>query len=164
VPPSKYDPKYCKVVLEEMDHGASIPEVCRKIGIGKTTFYNWRHQHEEFASAALAGIELSLGWWMEQGRIHIKDKTFNTALYYINMKNRHGWNDQKVTYSRKEIKGFEGAVKRKMAAIDKALGSGIVSTDEHHMLMDTLLAEVKINEQESLLDRVAKIENQLCGK
>lgn len=160
---SNYDPKYCEIVVTEMNEGASIAEVSRTIGISRMTFGEYRKKHKEFEEAVTQGVELSLGWWMEQGRIHIKDKTFNTALYYINMKNRHHWNDQKVSYPRKVIKGYEGAINTKMGAIDKALAIGVLSTDEHHMLMDTLLAETKILEKDEWEDRISRIENAVKG-
>lgn len=38
-------------ILKESEAGISTPEICRKYGISKNTFYNWRSKY--------AGMELS---------------------------------------------------------------------------------------------------------
>jgi putative transposase len=32
--------------LKQVENGAKIPEVCRKLGISDQTFYRWKHQFE----------------------------------------------------------------------------------------------------------------------
>ena len=32
--------------LKQVENGAKIPEVCRKLGISDQTFYRWKHQYE----------------------------------------------------------------------------------------------------------------------
>jgi putative transposase len=31
--------------LRQADEGTSVPEICRKIGISESTFYNWRNKY-----------------------------------------------------------------------------------------------------------------------
>ena len=40
------------------------------------------------------GRLLSHAWWESQGRINLRNKQFNAALWTINMKNRFGWSEK----------------------------------------------------------------------
>ena len=80
----KYDPKFCPVVIKMMSDGASIAEVCKTLKICLSSFTRYEKKHEEFGLAAGRGREVSKAWWLEQGRINLYNKQFNTALWYIN--------------------------------------------------------------------------------
>lgn len=92
--PSKYKPEYCEQVIELMSEGCSIEEVAFELKIRKQTLYNWTEQYPEFLDAIEIGRELSLGWWMKEGRNGIKEKVFQTGLYVIQMANRFGWSSK----------------------------------------------------------------------
>ena len=32
--------------LKQVENGAKVPEVCRKLGVSQQTFYRWKHQFE----------------------------------------------------------------------------------------------------------------------
>jgi transposase-like protein len=32
--------------LKQVENGATIPDICRKLGISDQTFYRWKHQYE----------------------------------------------------------------------------------------------------------------------
>ena len=32
--------------LKQVENGAKIPDICRKLGISDQTFYRWKHQYE----------------------------------------------------------------------------------------------------------------------
>lgn len=42
---SKFSEAEIAFVLKQAEHGTSIGEVCRKEGISKATFYNWRKNY-----------------------------------------------------------------------------------------------------------------------
>lgn len=104
--PTKYKKEYCQVLIDQMREGASIEEVAGEICVETKTLYNWAEKHPEFLQAKRKGEALSRQWWMKQGRIALRDKEFNSSLWYMNMKNRHGWRDkQDVTSNEQTITG-----------------------------------------------------------
>lgn len=103
--PTSYRPEMDEVVVREMSEGASITEVAAAIGITPDTLYEWikpldssgnpnSYYKPTFSEAVKFGRELSKKWWLEQGRKNLNNKGFNSALWYMNMKNRHGWSDR----------------------------------------------------------------------
>lgn len=92
--PTKYKPEMCAQVVELMREGASLAEVSAEIGITRETLNQWRHSNEKFSDAVKNGIELSRAWWERKGRVNLENKDFNATLWYMNMKNRHGWADK----------------------------------------------------------------------
>ena len=50
---------------------------------------------EEFLTTINKAKHLCQTWWERQGRTGVRDKTFQTALWFINMKNRFGWTDNR---------------------------------------------------------------------
>jgi len=100
--PTKYDKSMCEDIIPLMSEGASKCEVAAKIGISEDTLYRWQREIPEFSEAIKKGEQLSKAWWEEQGRINLKDKDFSPTLWYMNMKNRHGWRDKQ------EITGEDG--------------------------------------------------------
>jgi transposase len=92
--PTDYRVEYCDRLIEIMREGASIEEVAADLDISKTTLYNWAEAHEEFMNAKKRGEELSLSWWVKQGRIQLQNRDFSATLFYMNMKNRFKWRDK----------------------------------------------------------------------
>jgi hypothetical protein len=94
--PTKYDPSMCNEIEPLMAEGASITEVAAKLGITKDTLYRWLKDEDKkpFSDAIKRGQQLSEAWWLEKGRINLENKDFNSTLWYMNMKNRHGWKDR----------------------------------------------------------------------
>jgi hypothetical protein len=93
--PSDYKPEYCDIAIELLKEGASIEELGLELDCGYTTVYRWMDEHEEFREAVKKGREYSHGWWVKNGRTQLHSDTFNSTLWYMNMKNRFGWADKK---------------------------------------------------------------------
>lgn len=112
--PTKYKESMCQILINEMKEGASQTEVCATLGISEDTFYNWKKDPKkpEFSEAIKVGNGLSSAWWQRMGRKNLENKEFNATLWYMNMKNRHGWADKK------EIK-HEGEASRVVIEIPK---------------------------------------------
>lgn len=119
--PSSYRPEMCNTVIELMAVGAAKVEVAAKLGICRDTLHEWETSGDkpEFADAIKRGEELSHCWWLEQGRTSMRDKEFNSTLWYMNMKNRHGWADK--TENRTDIGG--DGLKSLLSAIDGGTAS-----------------------------------------
>lgn len=110
--PTKYNPKICEEVLNLFKQGKSIAQVCLKMDINKSTFYEWKEKHEEFSNAIKEGLHFSQGWWEEQGQqglwysnIEGAEK-LNYTGWFMNMKNRfkNDWKDKQPEEIQEEQK------------------------------------------------------------
>lgn len=52
--PTKYDPSYCDLVIDDAEQGYSLSAFCGGIRIDRTTLSEWRRVHPEFDAACLA--------------------------------------------------------------------------------------------------------------
>jgi 5-methylcytosine-specific restriction endonuclease McrA len=96
--PTKYDPAIdLPLIIKGMSEGCSIAEVCTIIGISRDTLYKWKDKYPLFSDTIKRGEELSEAWWLANGRTNLENRDFNATLYYMNMKNRHGWSDKQET-------------------------------------------------------------------
>jgi len=105
--PTKYEPRFCEIAIEQMSLGFSKEAVAGYIGIAKDTLYKWAEAHPEFADALRIGTSKSQYVWEKKAvdfSVHTKNgKQINAAVYNLNMKNRFGWVD-KVETKNEEVK------------------------------------------------------------
>lgn len=99
--PTKYRDDMPEKVIELMKQGASKYEVALELDICEDTFYEYKKIHSAFSEAVKKGEWFSRGAWEKEGRLSLRDKDFNSTLWYMNMKNRHGWSDK--TESKNEL-------------------------------------------------------------
>lgn len=96
--PTRYDPKYCSMLVDHMYSGLSYASFAGVIRVHFDTLYEWEKIHPEFSEAKKAGQAGSLLWWERQGQdglwTHPKEAQFNNAVWIFNMKNRHNWKDR----------------------------------------------------------------------
>lgn len=57
-------------------------------------FEDWQENCTKFLETIKKGRYLSNIWWEQNGRVNLKDKDFNSTLWYMNMRNRFGWRDK----------------------------------------------------------------------
>lgn len=50
-PPSSYDPKFCRTVLDDAALGHTLGATAALIGVARSTLLDWRSVHPEFADA-----------------------------------------------------------------------------------------------------------------
>jgi orotate phosphoribosyltransferase-like protein len=96
--PSSYSPDMLPKILELMEEGASLVEVAAELNISRSTLNDWKDEESErfnkdFSDTIKRGVELSNAWWEREGRKALRDKEFNSTLWYMNMKNRFDWAD-----------------------------------------------------------------------
>lgn len=96
--PSKYEPKYCQMLIDHMSQGLSIEAFAGVADISIDTIYKWVKKHPEFAEAKKTGTAKSRLLWEKAGMQGMymggKDTPFNSTIWIFNMKNRFGWKDK----------------------------------------------------------------------
>lgn len=79
---SKYDPRFCDVVVRMGGSGASETEMAvNGCGVVRATMRRWAKEHAEFGEALSFAREASLAWWETTGRARLRTQGFNTHLY-----------------------------------------------------------------------------------
>lgn len=53
--PSKYDPSYCDLVVDDMGQGYSLTAFAGRIGVDRSTIDEWRRSYPEFSLACQQG-------------------------------------------------------------------------------------------------------------
>ena len=98
---SVWNPKNKKAIGEMFEKGSSIVEVCKFLGINKSTWYRWLkdERKKDFQEAAQLGLEASEAYWVQLGRDNVENKSFNTALYSFLMVNKFNY---RSAYSKQE--------------------------------------------------------------
>ena len=92
--------KWQEEIINLYEVGASDVEVRAYLSKNRNSFSTdlWNRfiaEEEEFSKTIKKGREFSNAWWEKQGRENLKDRSFNPTLWYMNMKNRFGWRDEK---------------------------------------------------------------------
>ncbi len=95
-----YNPEICDTIVELFRDGSSITKVCAvKLGIGRSTYYQWKEEHPEFKEAAERGEELAEAYHeniMEDGANgKIKDYNATTRIFIVKNRFRKTYGEQK---------------------------------------------------------------------
>lgn len=95
-----------KKVIEMFACGSTVVEVCRFLGIHKSTFYRWLKDERkgDFQRTIELGIQASEAYWTQIGRDNLDNKSFNTSLYAFMMVNKFNY---RSTYSKQEVEKKE---------------------------------------------------------
>lgn len=95
-----YDPSICDTIVELFRDGSSITKVCAiKLGIGRSTYYQWKEDHPEFKKAAEMGEELAEVYHeskLEDGADgKIKDYNAPSRIFLVKNRYRKTYGEQK---------------------------------------------------------------------
>ena len=98
---SVWTPNNKKEVNDMFTNGATVVEICKFLGINKSTWYRWLKdpRKKDFQEAVELGIQASEAFWIGIARDNLNNKSFNTALFSFMMVNKHGY---KSAYSKQE--------------------------------------------------------------
>lgn len=88
-------------VNEMFTNGSTVVEICKFLGINKSTWYRWLKdpRKKDFQEAVELGVQASEAYWIGVGRENLENKSFNTALYSFMMVNKFGY---RSAYSKQE--------------------------------------------------------------
>jgi hypothetical protein len=95
--PSKYDEKYCEMLIEHMAEGYSFESFGGIIEVNEDTLYEWVKVHPKFSDSKSIGTQKSMVWWEKIGRQGMINEIpfFNDRIWRLNMINRFRskWSD-----------------------------------------------------------------------
>lgn len=100
--PSKYDPKFCDMLIDHMSEGASMLSFAAEIDVNRDTLHEWARVHPEFSEAVTRGKAKCAAWWEKIGRNLAATGEGNATLVVFGLKNMGGgeWVDrQEVDHS-----------------------------------------------------------------
>lgn len=104
--PPKFKKKYIKLLKEHLGKGLFYESFAGKIGVRRSTLYNWEKQYPEFLDAKLEGLEVGFLNWdclavdvahgnevstFDGKTLNIRNIPPNTLK--LNMINRYKWSD-----------------------------------------------------------------------
>jgi hypothetical protein len=98
--PTKYDSKYCDMVIDHMAKGLSFESFAGVIEVSRDSLYEWAKQHREFSDAKKIGTSKSLLYWEQLGLDGATGNNSNGVYYFsastwiFSMKNRFRWSDR----------------------------------------------------------------------
>lgn len=85
---------WTEVLKEEYENGASDVEVCKALRITTGRFEEMMKEDPRFKKLVQYGRTLSQAWWMEKARTALYNKSFNSGMWAMVMKNRFGWSEK----------------------------------------------------------------------
>ena len=99
--PTKYDPKYCEMLINHYAQGGTFESFGGVIEVVKQTLYNWTEQHPEFLDAKRIGVQKHLNKMLNIAHEHMvhsfQGERLDHQTWKFMMKNIHGWKDRKET-------------------------------------------------------------------
>ncbi len=117
--PTEYDPAYCEQVVEHGKLGKSFETFAIKVGVHRTTLYDWCERHPDFAYARKVSAEARADWWEElitQGAAGLLPN-FSAAATIFALK-QQGWKDKQEL----ELSGRDGEAIKVQAVRDTVMG------------------------------------------
>lgn len=94
--PTKYDPKYCQLLIEHMSSGLSFESFGAVAKTDRRTLYNWQEAHEEFFHAHKEGELQRLKFYEQLGAAGASGNLpgFSASAWIFTMKNVAKWTDR----------------------------------------------------------------------
>lgn len=157
---SKYKEEYVDVAIDFLSEGKSTHELCAKLKIGQTTFYDWQAVHEEFRDAVDIGLENGIAYWLEYGRQNMENPEFNESAFSNYLGRVYGITKQKR--SRVDLRA--GSLGESFSKLLDAVANAQVSTKETKELSGVLMDGVSISEHTELTNKLKALEEKMNEK
>lgn len=88
---SKYDRRFCQVVIDCGIEGLSETQMALECGVARGTIRLWAKEHKEFGEALAIAKDQAMAWWEDKGQsclIMDRGKTFQTRVWEKTMASR----------------------------------------------------------------------------
>lgn len=95
--PTKYEQRFCDMVIEHMSEGASLTSFAAEIGVCRATITVWMDEHPEFLAAVKSAKAKCAAWWERLGRLGAAGGApVNPTLVIFGLKNMSpdDWRDK----------------------------------------------------------------------
>lgn len=115
--PSKLDE-----CLEMYREGAGDVEIADHLGMTLKQFHSLCEDNDGFREFVERGSTVAQAWWWRQARVNLKNKAFNSSMWFTNMKNRYGWADKMDTNTTADMDVSIDHMQRQLAQALKDLG------------------------------------------
>lgn len=116
---------WLKTITEGYTAGYSDIEICKDLKITWKQFEKIYDGNDSFAELIDFGRMLSHAWWMSKARTNLNDRTFNTPLFIMKMKNTYGWSDKvealNTTNNTESLEDMRAKLEREMPGLLKRL-------------------------------------------
>ena len=103
--PTKYDPKFCQLVIDVGELGGSIAEMAYEVGVCRNTLKTWQKEYPDFLTAMTRAELASQVWWERAGRDGMTADKFNSSVWSRSMAARFpdDWREKQEVEHRGEF-------------------------------------------------------------
>jgi hypothetical protein len=159
----KYDKnKHPAQLVECFCYGNDVEAFLIKNLIGRTTFYNWVNEHEEFKEAYKFARNCAKEWYMEQARLGMQDKDFNFKAWSSLMANRFRHTDERKVRI-KDINKAE-TISEKQKLLEENIHKGNFTMKDIASVGSYLTACIAVAKHEEIIDRLNTLEGTINVK
>ena len=114
-----------KAILEALEHSLGVvTTACKKVGIGRTTFYQWMRDDKEFAQQVKDIENVALDFAESQLFKQIKDNNPTSTIFYLKTKGK------KRGYIEKKEIDNSGRLEVKNVVLDQSDIDQLTSLDD----------------------------------
>lgn len=94
--PSKYEPKFCQMLIDHMAGGLSFESFAAVIKVNQDSLHEWVKVYTEFSEAKKVAWAQNQLFYEKMGVAGMAGKIpgFNSTTWIFNMKNRFKWRDK----------------------------------------------------------------------
>lgn len=127
--PTSYKSEFCDIVLECLKDGGSILQFAAKVGVARSSVYNWIDENPDFAAAVKTAQAASAKWWEDRLTDLAQDKDAGNAsavIFGVKNRARREWRDD----ARMEHTGADGAPLKVEVVQWMVVNGGAGSTDD----------------------------------
>jgi hypothetical protein len=155
--PTKYVESMCVQMLPLFQEGWSQIEVATALGLHYETYLEYKELYPEFSEAVKTGLQLSHSWWLMQGRLGLRDKSFNYTGWVIQVKNRFRYHNDEQPIRLPEL-AKAVTFTDKVNCITQAAGEGKITLTEAKKLSEIIAIGAKVEEATELKRIIEELE------
>lgn len=157
--PPKYTDDMPVTLALMMFDGADVTEVCRDLGIGRTSFYKYLKENSEFAAAYEVAQTWAEAYHHKIARDNLDNDDFNAILWQMIGRNRFKMAEHRTV----DLPGFDAAESYtdKMQILNKALADGQLTPVEFNQLSNGIGVQARIEEITELKRVVEELQTKL---